>query len=306
MKINTTQTMKKNRSPKQIEASRRNAQKSTGPKTPEGKAASKMNALKHGILSTKEVLVRGRNILEKESEFEDFHQQFWEDWNPVGAMEIELVNQIVKTVWRLRRVRKAESAEIALSVDGGQWDRQCHGSDNNIKLWMLESDPVPVMMQSVFGNSILIDELKKARDSVEKEGELTEAAIKSVVISAGANSVTTDLEKLRLQLLENPDGLDEPALRAKRKQQSLAHIDGKLATILLVRLGCKLREEIDEESRQSAALLPSPEVLDKLMRYETMLKKDLHRDMIQLERLQRRRKGEAVPPPLTMQVSGRN
>ena len=171
---------------------------------------------------------------------------------------------------------------------------------------MLESDPVPVMMQSVFGNSILIDELKKARDSVEKEGELTEAAIKSVVISAGANSVTTDLEKLRLQLLENPDGLDEPALRAKRKQQSLAHIDGKLATILLVRLGCKLREEIDEESRQSAALLPSPEVLDKLMRYETMLKKDLHRDMIQLERLQRRRKGEAVPPPLTMQVSGRN
>jgi hypothetical protein len=41
------------------------------------------------------------------------------------------------------------------------------------------------------------------------------------------------------------------------------------------------------------------------MRYETMLQRQLHRAMNQLERLQRRRQGEAVPPPLTMEVSGR-
>jgi hypothetical protein len=50
--------MPKTISLKQMEANRRNAQKSTGPKTPDGRAVSKMNALKHGILS-KEVLARG-------------------------------------------------------------------------------------------------------------------------------------------------------------------------------------------------------------------------------------------------------
>jgi len=52
-------------------------------------------------------------------------------------------------------------------------------------------------------------------------------------------------------------------------------------------------------------VLPTPAVLDKLMRYETMLQRQLHRDMNQLERLQRRRLGEAVPPPLAVAMSGR-
>ena len=51
--------MKKTMSLKQIAANQRNAQHSTGPKTVNGKTVSKMNALKHGILST-QVLVRGQ------------------------------------------------------------------------------------------------------------------------------------------------------------------------------------------------------------------------------------------------------
>jgi hypothetical protein len=52
-------------------------------------------------------------------------------------------------------------------------------------------------------------------------------------------------------------------------------------------------------------VLPSPEVLEKIMRYETMLERQKYRAMNQLERLQRRRRGEAVPPPLTLEVSER-
>lgn len=44
-------------SPAQVAANRRNAQKSTGPKTPEGRAVSKMNALKHGIFSDRKSVV---------------------------------------------------------------------------------------------------------------------------------------------------------------------------------------------------------------------------------------------------------
>jgi hypothetical protein len=47
-------------SEKQAEANRRNALKSTGPKTPEGKNAVRLNALKHGLLS-QEILLPGED-----------------------------------------------------------------------------------------------------------------------------------------------------------------------------------------------------------------------------------------------------
>src|SRR5689334_15752073 len=90
-----------------ITANRANALKSTGPKTPEGKAASKMNAVKHGIRS-REVLVSGEN----EQELNALHEWFQDDLQPVGPMEVMLVGQIVATHWRLRRVLAAESSEI--------------------------------------------------------------------------------------------------------------------------------------------------------------------------------------------------
>src|SRR5215207_11490142 len=90
-----------------IAANRANALKSTGPKTPEGKAASKLNAVKHGILS-REVLVAG----EDHQELTALQEWFQEDLQPVGPMEVMLVGQVVATHWRLRRVLAAESGEI--------------------------------------------------------------------------------------------------------------------------------------------------------------------------------------------------
>ena len=62
------------------------------------------------------------------------------------------------------------------------------------------------------------------------------------------------------------------------------------------------REDKQETARQAADMLPSTEVLEKIMRYEGALNRELYRAMNQLERLQRRRGGENVPPPLTMEV----
>jgi hypothetical protein len=154
------------------------------------------------------------------------------------------------------------------------------------------------MMDSACGNYYLANELKALRALVEKEGVLTEAAIQSVMISAEPNSVTKDLEKLRSRLEQNPDGLDESALRAKHKEQVLAYIDSKRWLFSLFKYDCEQREKMEEEAQQAAAVLPSIEVLDKIMRYGTMLQRELSRDMILLERLQRRRLGEAVPSPI--------
>jgi hypothetical protein len=45
--------------PAKIEANRKNSLKSTGPKTPQGKAVVRYNALKHGILAREAVITEG-------------------------------------------------------------------------------------------------------------------------------------------------------------------------------------------------------------------------------------------------------
>src|SRR5689334_21427969 len=94
-------------SEERIAANRANAPKSTGPKTPQGKAASKMNGFKHGLLS-REVLVSG----EDEDQLTALHEWFRDDLNPVGPREEMLVDQVVTTHWRLRRVLAVEASEM--------------------------------------------------------------------------------------------------------------------------------------------------------------------------------------------------
>jgi hypothetical protein len=296
--------MRKTMSLKQIAANRLNARKSTGPKTPEGRAVSKMNALKHGILS-KEAVVHGRCIKESDREFAALHQRLWDELQPAGPLEEMLVDQIVTAHWRLRRALKAESGEIALSVDEGQWKRRSHDPRITSLLWEMRGNPAYSMRNSALGNLLLENQLKAVRASVEKEGELTEAAIQSVIFRGKPYGLTEDLEELRAQLQQNPEGLESLAMRAKQKEQALNYINSKLGFICWEKTVCEEREKKEEEARQAAAVLPSLEVLDKILRYETKLERQLFRAMAQLERLQRMRRGESVPAPLSVELSER-
>jgi hypothetical protein len=57
-------------------------------------------------------------------------------------------------------------------------------------------------------------------------------------------------------------------------------------------------------SRTDDLFVPGNGELDKMMRYEVMITRDLDHSMAELERLQRRRKGESVPPPIQLNISG--
>lgn len=94
--------------PKQREANRRSAQKSTGPKTPEGKERVRLNALKHGILS-QEILLPD----EDGDALAELARQLQEDLQPVGAREELLVDLITRQFWKLRRSGRAEAAVLA-------------------------------------------------------------------------------------------------------------------------------------------------------------------------------------------------
>src|SRR5829696_3481263 len=95
-------------SEKKAEANRRNALKSTGPKTPEGKDAVRLNALKHGLLS-QEILLPG----EDEEALMELGQSLSAELQPVGELESLLVDRIISAYWRLRRVGRVEAGIFA-------------------------------------------------------------------------------------------------------------------------------------------------------------------------------------------------
>ncbi len=66
------------------------------------------------------------------------------------------------------------------------------------------------------------------------------------------------------------------------------------------------REELTVDAEGRSFSLPSAGATDKLLRYESHLDRQLYRAMDQLERLQRRRKGESVPPPVNINLSRRS
>jgi hypothetical protein len=95
-------------SERQIEANQLNAQRSTGPRSPDGKARVASNALKHGLTGKRVVLPN-----ENAEEFEAFRIALWNDLDPQGALEESLAENIVANAWRLKRVPMLEGALYA-------------------------------------------------------------------------------------------------------------------------------------------------------------------------------------------------
>src|SRR5207253_3138485 len=113
---------------KQIEANRRNALLSTGPKTPEGKAAVRLNALRHGLRAHTVVLPD-----EKSEEFQQLCDDLEAEWRPQTRTEQIYVEQMAVSQWKLRRM---EIGEVSLLV-------QKFGAKNQIplldRLWQAEA-----------------------------------------------------------------------------------------------------------------------------------------------------------------------
>jgi len=84
-------------SPRRIEANRKNAKKSTGPKTPLGKATSSWNSTRHGLLSKRLPSIYGQS---KQS-FKRLLTSLQQDLEPVGTLEEVLVEKIAQEYWRL-------------------------------------------------------------------------------------------------------------------------------------------------------------------------------------------------------------
>jgi hypothetical protein len=97
---------------RQIAANRRNASKSTGPTTDEGKQRSRCNAVRHGL--TAETVI---GALEDAEDYRAFETAITADYDAQSAVERELVLRLASLLWRLRRATTTETGLFEIQAD---------------------------------------------------------------------------------------------------------------------------------------------------------------------------------------------
>ena len=140
-----------------MRANRANALKSTGPRSKDGKVTVSRNAVRHGLLSSRLFLDD-----ENPSEFDTLQCDLQRSLNPVGAMELALVERIAVNMWRQRRLVTAETAAIHLGrepnhIASGVSQELELGYDNGFT----EADLEPFDRDSIRWCKAVIDEINR-------------------------------------------------------------------------------------------------------------------------------------------------
>ncbi|MHC4950325.1 MAG: hypothetical protein ACYTEU_04970 [Planctomycetota bacterium] len=109
---------------KQLEANRRNAQKSTGPKTDEGKRIASQNSTTHGLTASsehsRETSRAGNRVViasEDRGAYEHFRDDMILEYDPIGPMEYILTERIVALAWRLRRSERMQTQAVETLIN---------------------------------------------------------------------------------------------------------------------------------------------------------------------------------------------
>lgn len=126
---------------RQIEANRRNALRSTGPKTEAGKQTSRCNAVRHGL--TAETVI---GTLEDADDYKAFESAITADYDAQSAVERELVLRLASLLWRLRRAAIMETGLFNVYAEHLRDDRQASKFLSHSQYLSRENDEADTMI----------------------------------------------------------------------------------------------------------------------------------------------------------------
>ena len=98
---------------RRIISSRANGSRSTGPRTPQGRLRSSCNAIRHGLLAKSSVLPN-----ESTENFQKVLQQYIARMAPADDVELGIVEEMVSSFWRLRRLWAIENRTLENALPG--------------------------------------------------------------------------------------------------------------------------------------------------------------------------------------------
>jgi len=277
-------------SQRKLNANRENAKKSTGPRTARGKAYSRKNAIKHGLFARQlwDFVKLGESGAEYDRLLEDLYKQF----DPIGRAEELEVERMTVCWWKLQRAYRYENSVNQISVhraagDLEQEERSCKVRDKELEAIILG---LRNMIHELYAASEVPPDLKSRyfvltsakEENWQRQEELAQDFLKK------RESSDSD----EASFLPNPE---------TRKKILAIH------TLEFAIAGYELQRQLSTPHDMKVALgqhvIPNRDDLEKILRYDTAIERSLDRAHNRLERLQRRRKGEPVLPPVNVQLA---
>lgn len=262
-------------SEKKARSNRTNALKSTGPKTPAGRAIVSKNAVKHGLCA-RYIVIEG----ESATEFFDFKDSIAGQFAPVGVLEALLTDRIVASFWRLRRLGRIEVELL---------DHLCRSdSDHDTQGTLPISLKFPVscdLNSSKPGGKLDKDTLIKAFHSAGQS--LQDSIDDPACIDPSPQNISAMTGYLKY--LQNLD---------------LSPQDRDLLSKALEELTA-MQASSDSARTLGSALavdFKGPCVTTKFNRYESHIERSLFRNLHELQRLQAKRLGSDVAAPVAVDV----
>ena len=303
---------------KKTAANRKNALKSTGPKTTAGKARASLNALKHGLRAVSLAVPD----MEDPRDWEAHRLQVVRDLAPSGYLETVLSERAAALLWRLGRVVRYESLHVTTDLENVVED---YMKAHRYETAAVHPEDLKAMAEVAAEELALFKKLPKM-----KAGEKVEPMTAWGFVEKAAEAVDFELEEqdpedearilFTIDLEDIPEdeeveewegwtagrlrkALDEVAAKAKADPE-----DMREAVLLKLH-----KENFDRKAKADAAfkalererrslLLPKEDTLDKVSRYEAHLERALFRTLHELQRFQASRAGLALPPPAAVDV----
>ncbi len=288
-------------SERKVEANRRNASKSTGPRTTRGKRHSRRNAIKHGLCVEHLETFPAK---EKAEELRGLYTRLVNELHPVGFLEESAVERIAVCQWRLKRAWQFENAAIC-----GNEQPALERVDQVAKGAVRISQ----------GNGEVMSLLRSAQSQIQQDGKLSHE-LKEKLFAADqffrkvwpafqeyAEQRAAETDNALAKRMARDSGVtssaskmllaSDPASQQERRR-FLALTEVECAIETFERLPRMIEEHVARSfaPQLGQQSIPDEEALDKLIRYERAIERSLSRALEQLERLQKNRRGDVIRP----------
>jgi hypothetical protein len=306
---------------RKVEANRRNARLSTGPRTDSGKARVRTNATKHGAFAAAPV-VPG----ESAAAWAEHRAGIIASLAPVGVLEERLAGRVAVLLWRLGRVERFEAGAVTAALREAQGDDRPR-DESHVQL--LGKQRVFLARQEAALQTLT--DLARLGDDAPVPPRVAFSALECAFIDVpddGALPFFDTAAFLALLGIDAETPFSDAPWTAALLRQALAVIAGHLSISVACltrqaareaergRDDCRARvdalaaevrarqrrERAAADKRRSAALLPDDATAAKVERYEGHLARQMYQALHELERVQARRAGRTVPLPGALDV----
>jgi hypothetical protein len=269
--------------------------KAGGPRTVKGKMRSKKNSLTHGISAI-------QLLLEDESQ-EEFSSLCWELQENVGAkgaLEEAQILHLAMLLLRMRRMLKAETAEIRKTAEFLSLDhlREQIARASNCNNELVAQRTNPLALKRIIG---LLNDLRYRFDH---EGFNVEHDVAILSKIYGIGHLKEGFPLVYIGVNAPIQGADKPGETPRKsglnKKEMLTLFDEEIARFEGLKNAIEQVDSAGLRYAERASLVPHQEVLERLLRYESHLSREIDRVLNRLERLKRSRLHLPMPPSITL------